>query len=511
MIGPNGAGKTTLLKFQVKEYLEQLSPEKNLFLFFDFKAATDNAEEFWHIFIDKLIDQLFNEEEEIYVIREFLDKIPKSKRKTKLFKLFKNKDLVEGITNLASEDPNDQDAAYEYFYGNMETKTISDLFYGIVKLALELDYLIAIAFDEIQFLNEIDTENILLKLFLERFIRYFMEQFANERLYIIVSCLENPDKTEWTELKSRSKNFATIVQNREIMLGNLSKEEKDTIIQQVADKIGFEDKDRKTFLTKVKSSLLYFLPRDLLKCIANVIDSMDYVGYTDYDIRQIYEEDARAFMKDILIEKGFIHIEPGVKRIGGHDLDIYAMSETKRAKYVKKAFGEVTIMKKAGIKGKVEKFADWLMRMKGREYHPDKGDEAFFICLPNTITPGAKEVLQDNAIQLFEFSSPNVAELLSLSKDKETCTSTQEPAPGEINKPSDNETEEIIGFKKDSKYKLSDVPGIGAAKVKLLNKGGINTVKDLINCNSKVVAKQVKGLGEASLNKWKQAARQIMG
>ncbi len=511
VIGPNGSGKTTLLKFQVRDYLEQLSPSKNLFLFFDFKAVTYDPNQFWYIFVQNLIDQLLNEEEDTYIIRDIIDKIPKAKRKSKLFKIFRNKNLVDNIINLASEDSKDQELAYNYFYsGELDTKSISDFFYGVVKLTFELEYLVAVAFDEIQFLNEIDPDNVMLKIFLEQFIRYFMEQFANERLYITISCLENPNKKEWTDLRQHSVNFATIVQNREIILGNLTNEEKDAIIQQVADKVGFEENDRKVFLTKVKSSLLYFLPRELLGCIANVIDTMDYIGYTDYDIRQIYEEDARSFLKDTLNEKGFIHIEPAVKHIGGYDVDIYAMGETKRAQHVKKALGEVTIMKKAGIKGKVEKFANWLMRMKGREYEPNKGDYAFFVCLPNIITPGAKEVLNDNNIELIEFSSPNVEELLLMREGKgEACISNEKEAKeksGEIG----TGTKEFVGFKKEERYKLRDVPGIAEKKEQLLNKGGIYSIKDLLNCNSKMLAKQIKGLGEASINKWKQAARQIL-
>ncbi len=51
---------------------------------------------------------------------------------------------------------------------------------------------------------------------------------------------------------------------------------------------------------------------------------------------------------------------------------------------------------------------------------------------------------------------------------------------------------------------------MGSAKAKTLNSAGILTIKDLINCNEKILAQQLKGIGVASLNKWKQAARQLL-
>ena len=58
VIGANGAGKTTLLKFKVKEVVEEIAPDSNLFLFFDFKQVTENVDQFWTIFMQKLIFQI---------------------------------------------------------------------------------------------------------------------------------------------------------------------------------------------------------------------------------------------------------------------------------------------------------------------------------------------------------------------------------------------------------------------------------------------------------------------
>ncbi|GAI72865.1 unnamed protein product, partial [marine sediment metagenome] len=106
------------------------------------------------------------------------------------------------------------------------------------------------------------------------------------------------------------------------------------IIKQVAEKIGFDNKNRKIFFTKMKESLYYFLPRDILKQIANTLDSMDFIGYTMHEIRTLYEDSAREFMKEKLRKMGFKHFNSEAKEIGGYNIDIYATGPTNRSGYV---------------------------------------------------------------------------------------------------------------------------------------------------------------------------------
>jgi len=507
IIGSNGAGKTTLLKFKVKEATNEIAPYSNIFLFFDFKDVTDKIDDFWPIFIQNLISQLTDKE--THILSGLLDKIDPLKRDIELMNVFKNTTLIDNLLKLISTSSREQRSALSYFYDmKLDTKTISDFFHGILKLALDLDYLVSVAFDELQFLDEIDETNRLLKLFSEKFIRYLMEQFSNERLYLTVSCLENPTEKEWTRLKSHSRSFASIVQNKEIFLGNLTTEEKNEIIRQISKKIGFDKKNRKIFYTKVKGSLYYYLPRDLLRQIANVLDTMDFVGYTKFEIRNIYENDARTYMKDILRRKGFVHLEPEVKNIGGYNIDIYATRETRRSGYITKALGETTIIKRSSMKQKAEKFANWLYRMKGREYNPDKGDFAFFVCPPNSATEGTKDVLNANNIELYYFNSPLVDQINRQRKTIEV-KGPKIPEMVEAKEIEETEEEETV-FIKESKYGLEDIPGIGPTYAKKLREAGIHTVKDLLNCSTKIKAKEISGVGEVRLNNWKQNARQII-
>lgn len=501
VIGPNGVGKTTQLKFQVKDYLNEIEPDSSIYLFFDFKHMANTIEEFWAIFGEKLIEQIRKRD---YLIK-IIEDLDSFEQRSLMIRNFKNKKLVDNLVQLLSTDRYKQVKAEEYFYsGQLKSKDISNLFFGLLKLAFEHNYTVVILFDEIQFLDEIDPSKVLVKMFSEQFMRLLFEQFSNNRLYLVVSCLQNPQKNEWDLLKSRSKNFQSIVKGKEIILGNLTLNEREEIVNQVSSRIGFQKNDRSVFLTKVKSSLDYYLPRYLLQCIANILDMMEYTAYTDYEIRKLYEKDARNYISPKLKEMGFKYIEPGVKKIGGYNVDIFASAPTSRAKYRKQAFGEVTMMKRSGMVEKIEKFANWLNRMNSLEYRPEKGDIAFFICPPNRITENSNMILKDNNINLYEYSSKNIEELAKVSKlksipEKESLDDIKKVKP----------KEDIILIK-DPKYSLEDIKGIAKTTADKLRKASINTLKELINCNSKTTASEIDRVGKTSIDNWKQIAKQLL-
>jgi len=501
VIGPNGVGKTTQLKYQVKDYLKEIEPENRIYFFFDFKRMANTVDEFWAIFGERLIEQIANKD----YLMKLINGLDSFEQKSLMIKSFKNKELAENLIELISPDRYKKLKAEEFFYsGKLKSKDISNLFFGFLKLAFDNNYTVVVLFDEIQYLNEIDTSNVLVKIFTEKFIRLLFEQFSNRNLYIVVSCLQNPDIREWDQLKNRSKNFQSIVDGKEVILGNLNLSEREEIVNQVSHKIGFQDNDKRAFLAKVKGSMDYYLPRSLLRCIANILDMMEYTAYTDYEIRKIYEKDARNFITPILKEKGFTYVEPEVKKIGDYNVDIFATSPTSRTKYRKKALGEVTIMSRSKMSDKVEKFSSWLIHMKNVEYQPNKGDFAFFVCPPKRITKKSKVILEDNNITLYEYSSKNIDELLRLSKpepilDKRTPEEIKETEPDG----------EVILIK-EPKYKLEDIKGIAKTRAEQLREIGIKTVKELINCNSNITAQKIKGVGKPSIDKWKQIAKQLL-
>jgi len=516
IIGANGAGKTTQMEIQIKRYVSDIFEDKGVFLFFDFKYISDSEEEFWPIFIQRFYEQI----QEHRYLKQLCDKLSRTKLKQDLIRKFKNTKLVENIINSISEDVSAQARAEEFFYGSeISRKDISDFFNGFLNLALDLDRLVVLCLDEVQFLIDIDPTQTLVKIILEQFIRKLYEQYSNKKLYIVISCLQNPDKREYDKLKGISKNFQSIVEGKEIILGNLTVSEKNAILNQVCDKIRMETAKRKRFLSQVKRRIEYFLPRELLKSIAEILDIMGFTCYSREELRNLYEREARTYVKPILIEKGFVYVEDKPKKVGGYNIDIYASAETNRYQRTPNAFGEVTIIQRKTIKEKVEKFAAWLHQMKGKEYRPNRGDYAFFVCPKNRLTQSSQEVLRSNNIDIIEFDSSLINEINQLeqepdlSEDKELSLAP----PEEIPTPSADSglersslKQKLIIGKKPVTHKLEDIPGIGQAKVKLLQQANILTINDLITCNPRIIAGKVKGLGLKSLTKWIQRAKQIV-
>jgi len=97
----------------------------------------------------------------------------------------------------------------------------------------------------------------------------------------------------------------------------------------------------------------------------------------------------------------------------------------------------------------------------------------------------------------------NVEELLKISAPK---IEVGEEVSTEV----ESKPKEEIMIVKEPKYSLEDIPGIGKTRSKQLKDVGIKTIKDLIHCNSNITAQKIKSVGKVSLDKWKQAAKQIL-
>ncbi|MHA1777522.1 MAG: hypothetical protein ACTSWC_12165, partial [Promethearchaeota archaeon] len=357
IIGANGAGKTTQLSIQVKKLTHKIFSEKCIYLFYDFKYFSESENEFWPIFFQYFYEKIHEDN----LLHDLCSLIPKEKLQGNLTRKFKNIELVEQITNSISSDEYLQGKARAFFFSkNIKQKEIQDFFYGFIDLALELGKIVVICFDELQYLIDISPEEVLIKIFLEKFIRKLMEQFRDRRLYILISCLQNPGKNEYETLKNISPNFTSVIEDKEIFLDNLTKSEKEEILEQICQKLKMDRNERKKFLKRVKNRLDFYMPRNLLKNIAGVLDALGYTTYSPSELKNIYEKEARDFIKPKLKDKGFIYVENEPKQVGGYNVDIFASAKTERSRRVPKAFGEVTITQRKSIKGKIEKFSAWL-------------------------------------------------------------------------------------------------------------------------------------------------------
>lgn len=509
VIGPNGIGKSTQLEIQVRKYVEEVFKEKHVYLFFDFRHVSDTADEFWAVFIQKLYENIKDKK----YLQTLCKLLPADKLKPKLLDYFKNTELVAQIINIISDDDTNRLSAEEYMLSskNSSKKNILDFFFGFVKLAIDLDRIVVLCFDELQFLVTIDPSQTLVKIILEQFIRKIVEEFRTNRLYVVISCLQNPDVQEYDALKKASKSFGTIVDGKEIFLGPFSTKERNELIEQVAAQIGMSADKKIKFMSTIKGRLEYHVPRQLLLSVAEVLEKMGFTSYSPAELRNIYEKESREHVKPMLDKKGFVNVEEGPATIGGYNFDIYASFPSDRAKRVPKAFGEITITKRTAMKAKIEKYMGWLSTLKGNEYKPGAGDYVFFVCPSNRLTEGCQELLASNDVEAIEFDSSVFQEL-----DKIEVSDDEAALEGEGETASEGEAGGEGGVIAEDKERgvkqanLDDIPGIGPVKLKLLHAAGITSVDDLIACSTAATAKRVKGLGEASLNKWKQAAKQLL-
>lgn len=219
-----------------------------------------------------------------------------------------------------------------------------------------------------------------------------------------------------------------------------------------------------------KPALIYHVEKDLDN-VSRIIQISPI--RKSKNVYYLFEEEAREFIKPILKEKGYSDIEFEVK-IGGYRIDILA--KVLILERWKKSFGEIAFSNRF-ITKKIENFANWLLSLKGNEYNPDKGDSAFIITQSSVIPRKAMDILKKHNIELIIYT-PKQNQMFSI---------------------------------KEEKYSLSVIPGLGPLRIKRLNSVGIYSVRDLLICNSRIIARQIPGIGEATLNKLKQSAKEVLG
>ncbi len=229
-----------------------------------------------------------------------------------------------------------------------------------------------------------------------------------------------------------------------------------------------------TFIENYKSfkpALVYHVEKDL-----NNISFISQVSPRRgiKELHSLIEDYAREYMKPKLEEMGFTKIEMGPKRVGGYHFDIFATGKPNQENYIKKAFGEI-VTGYFSVE-KMDKFIEWISIIKGNEYNPDKGDIAFIVGPSQPLTQKSMQIKKN------QFLFVNLKDL---------------------------QTKKEFQIKEET-YNLEEVPGIGHSRVKKLNQAGIHTVKDLLNCNSRLIATQIKGIGAVTINRLKNNAKSFL-
>jgi len=220
----------------------------------------------------------------------------------------------------------------------------------------------------------------------------------------VFSCLQNPKWNEWTRIKTNYTNIGSIVDGREIFLGRLTDEEKKGIVNDAADHWSIEGDAKQDFISKIRNSILYYIPRTLIKNIHLALRELELTKPSDEEKRLIYEKNARKSMEGILKDLGFTHIDPKPHKYGGHGVDIFAQAEVKDAyEWRPKAFGEVTTTARVSMKEKIKKWIHW-KRDWVREglFKADK-DMIFIMNPPDRLTSGCDEIMDDNDIKFYPY------------------------------------------------------------------------------------------------------------
>lgn len=68
--------------------------------------------------------------------------------------------------------------------------------------------------------------------------------------------------------------------------------------------------------------------------------------------------------------------------------------------------------------GKIEKFSNWLLNMKGNEYNPDRGDFAFIITQSSVIPRKTMDILKESNIELYRYKTPEINETVCMDTSK---------------------------------------------------------------------------------------------
>ncbi len=98
----------------------------------------------------------------------------------------------------------------------------------------------------------------------------------------------------------------------------------------------------------------------------------------------------------------------------------------------------------------------------------------------------------------------------SLDGSSDNASKTSPPPKPEASKPVETPAKKQLNITEEKKeIGLVDVPGLGSAKIELLNSIGIATIENLINCDPKAVAAKISGVGVKSLIKWIQSAKEL--
>lgn len=486
LMGDNGTGKTTHLDY-FKKILEDYYHAPNFFFEIDLRHIAEKTEEgLWLAIFNQIYESLIKRSDIITLLKNYDER--------SLRKIYKSSEIAKNVKTIG------QDSSEEYFYGeNFHTiSNIQAFFNGIIDILMENKILTIIAIDEVQQIEHWGEP--VFQAFLESFISStydrYMRSKRDARLFFILSFLLKSPATrndKYKFLEEQSPGFVSRMKGREIIFCNFTEEEHNKALDLIAEITQLSSEEKSKFKAETKSKLTYWMtrnnPREFGKYIKKIYRKLQLLNLTTSEMREIYEKEAREYIKPILMRMGFTTVPDGVTKIVGYNFDVYG--EVKHRTTVKKcAFGEIKTTQRKKLKSEVERFSGWLSEVqKTSKYGHD--DNYYFFISPFKPTDSIIEINKQYKIEWIEFKPPELifeSEVDHLGYDKKS-----------LNKEERKDLPAHITLK--SIYKK--VSGLGTARLNKLASEGIYTIEDLRDSNLVVLAENITGISKNMLLNWK--------
>ncbi|HDZ16862.1 hypothetical protein LCGC14_1283100 [marine sediment metagenome] len=490
-LGDNGTGKSTHFEF-FKQILESYYQNTNFFFEIDLRHIAEKTEEgLWLAIFNQIFESLSKREDIIKILTNYDTR--------KLRKTFKSSPISKHVKNFG------QDSSEDYFYGKefQKISNIQSFFNGIIDILMENKILTIIAIDEVQQIEKWGEP--VFQAFLESFVSStydrYMKSNSDSRLFFILSFLvKKPEsrKVKYEFLDKQSPGFVSRMKGREIVFNDFSENEHKNALKLIAEITNLSPEECSKFKAETKSKLTYWMtrnnPREFGKYIKKVFKKLDLLKLSASEKREIYEKEARGYIKPVLLTKGYTYIAEKPENVSGYDFDVYA--NLKQRTIIKKcAFGEIKTTQRKNLKGEVEEFSRWLSDIKKTSVF-NHSDNYYFFISPFDPTNATQRILEQYSIEWIKFEPPE----LIFEVDKEIIDEgIKGPRKIKVN---------LVTI--ETPLKSLKIPQLGPGRLRSLEAEKITTIEDLKETNLGILAEKIKGISKKMLLNWKSACEKLI-
>ena len=491
LLGDNGTGKSTHFEY-IKQILESYYQNINFFFEIDLRHIAEKTENgLWLAIFNQIFESLSKREDIVELLKNYDIR--------ELRKIFMNSSIAKNVKNFG------QDSSEEYFYGEdfQKISNVQSFFNGIIDILMENKILTIMAIDEVQQIEK--WGDPVFQAFLESFISStydrYMKSDSDSRLFFILSFLVKKPETrrvKYEFLNKQSPGFVSRMKGREIVFNDFTENEHKNSLKLIAEITNLSPQECSKFEVETKSKLTYWLtrnnPREFGKYIKKVFKKLDFLKLNASEKREIYEKEAREYIKPALLEKGFTYIPEKPENVGGYDFDVYA--DFKHRTIIKKcAFGEIKTTQRKKLKGEVEEFSRWLSDIKRTSVF-NHSDNYYFFISPFNPTKPTQQILEQYSIEWIKFEPPEL-----IFEEEEEIIEEGEKRPKEKKKKA---------FTTETPLRSLKIPQLGQARLRSLEAENIITIEDLKEANLGILAKKIRGISKKMLLNWKADCEKLI-